>query len=194
MLDLSAILARSALLLVGASVFIISTVLALHQKTGPIPIETGLSCFVGGLGVLVSTVGFMLLWLDKPKAIVLMGIDAFVSLLYLASGIALLKALRNVPSCVDVDEFSKRQRLFNEILNGGCLDQVHKTGSCDSAVGSGGVDDTPWRCNAASADYVLQFLACGSSLIMICIGHVLARRGGIARMGPSGRHVVGANE
>ncbi|KAI1637232.1 marvel domain-containing protein [Biscogniauxia mediterranea] len=194
MLDLWAIATRTILLAKGGYVLGMSILLALHQRTGPIPIETGMSCFMGGLGVLVSTVGFVSLWLDKPKATVLMGLDAVVSLLYLASAIALVMALRDVPSCVDLDEFSTRQRLTNQILNGGCLSQVHKTGRCDGTRDPNGEDDTTVRCNIARSSYVFQFLACVCCLMMIGVGHVIARRGGIARVGPSGRRVVGAIE
>ncbi|KAI1506670.1 marvel domain-containing protein [Biscogniauxia marginata] len=186
MLDMAALGLRGFLFTVGGIVLGLSISLAKQQKAGPVPSETGFGSAVGALGLAVSGLGLLALWLDSIKTSVVMGMDALVSALYLASGIALSIALRDVTSCTATDAYSVERRATNRILSGGYVEYDGGDGdgggfvSYAYAFGPGGVDLTPPRCHTARADCVFEFLGFVLGLSMMVLGHVLARRGGTA--------------
>ncbi|KAI1420876.1 hypothetical protein F5Y12DRAFT_719095 [Xylaria sp. FL1777] len=176
MLSVIGIGMRAFLLLIAAVVLGLSVTLAKHQVVDQVPAETGFSTFVGASGFLVSAVGMAALWFDRIEGKLLTGLDAIVSVFYLAAAIFLTVALKNVSSCTATDDVSEYNRITNIILSGGCV-TVAKGQACLYATGLDGKDLTIGRCQMARADYVFEYVGFIFGFAMIGIGYLLSRRG-----------------
>ncbi|KAI0469222.1 marvel domain-containing protein [Xylaria cf. heliscus] len=167
---------RTCLLVIAAVVLGLSVTLARHQAIGQVPAQTGFGTFAGAAGFFASVFGMAALWFDHIDEKILMGLDAVVSILYLAGAISLTVALQNVSSCTAMDDESQYDRYFNQILNGGCI-HTEKGPLCPHAVNADGKDITPGRCQTAQADYVFEYVGFVFGMVMVCLGYFLNCRG-----------------
>ncbi|CAJ2509721.1 Uu.00g056210.m01.CDS01 [Anthostomella pinea] len=179
MLNIAAFALRGFLVLFGAVVLGLSITLAKGQEVGKPPTETSFSSFCGAFGILVSAIGIIAIFVDKIPPTAIMGADALASVFYLAGGIALTVALKDVSSCTSHSAIARGERVGNKLLNGGCLT---KDGGLWCYAGSGPgkdeVDDyTPGRCQRVQADYVFQYLAFAFGIAIIATTFFLRRSG-----------------
>ncbi|KAI0602346.1 hypothetical protein F4775DRAFT_588579 [Biscogniauxia sp. FL1348] len=178
MIDVIAITIRVVLLLVAVFVIGLSMALAGHQRIGSVPTETNISVFLGFLALAVSGLGLLALWVERIRLIIVMGMDVIITVLYIASSIAFIHALRGVPSCGETDKLSTSLRVINPILNGGCM-ETSRGMSCANAFGPHGEDLTVGRCVVARMDFFFQLQGFIWGSFMTLIDHVLLRRGGV---------------
>ncbi|KAI0907357.1 hypothetical protein F4823DRAFT_564922 [Ustulina deusta] len=176
MLSIIGICLRAFLLLIAALVLGLSVTLAKHQAVGQVPPETGFSTFAGASGFVASVVGMAALWFDCIDGKIVMGLDALVSIFYLAGSISLTVAMRSVSSCSATDKVSEYNRVTNKILSGGCI-TIEGNLVCLHAATSGGKDLTPGRCSMAQADYVWEYVGFSLGVLMVFTGYLLSRRG-----------------
>ncbi|KAI0403443.1 hypothetical protein F4802DRAFT_289422 [Xylaria palmicola] len=168
---------RIALLVVAALVLGLSVTLASHQVVGVVPSPTGYGTFLGAVGFFASVFGLAGLWLDNIDEKILMTLDTVVSLLYLGGATFLTTAMSGVSSCTATDSTSIYNRVTSDILSGGC-DITEGGMLCLHAVSPDGRDLTPARCLTALADITFEYVGFVFAMIMVCLGHVLSRRGG----------------
>ncbi|KAH9893674.1 marvel domain-containing protein [Xylariomycetidae sp. FL2044] len=174
MLSLLGLVLRSFLFLVGALVLGVSIDLAKHQKYGTVPAETSYCVFAGGFGMVASAVGFLALWVEGVKGIVTKVLDSVSFALYLSGSIALTVAMKGIASCTS--DYSFGDRYENKIINGGCTE--HQGQKLCAVADIKLVDQTPGRCQRAQADFSIQYIGCFFVLVMLILGHILARLGG----------------
>ncbi|KAI0113619.1 hypothetical protein GGR51DRAFT_568196 [Nemania sp. FL0031] len=176
MFSIIAISVRAFLLFIAAIVIGLSVTLAKQQVIGPVPPETGFGTFVGAAGFFASALGLADLWFDRINGMFLMGLDAFVSVLYLAGAISLTVAMKDVPSCTSASDLATYLRGTNKILSGGCVYDGDDA-LCPHALSADGKDLTIGRCQMAQVDFVLEYTGFVFGLLMLCVGYLLCRRG-----------------
>ncbi|KAK8058773.1 hypothetical protein PG994_009221 [Apiospora phragmitis] len=178
MLSIIAMAVRGLLLLSAAVVLGLSVTNAKHQVFGNPPPETSFGGFTGAFGVLVSLVGLAALFIDKIPTFFVMAADALASIFFLAGGIALTLAMKNVSSCTSGDKLGDLQRVNNKILNGGCTDGGNDVTYCGISSSPSWKDDLHGRCQSVQADYVFEFIGFIFGIAIIALGWVLHKRGG----------------
>ncbi|KAK8034953.1 acid phosphatase protein [Apiospora rasikravindrae] len=178
MLSIVAMAVRGLLLLSAAVVLGLSVSNAKYQVFGNPPPETSFGSFTGAFGVLVSLVGLAALFVDKIPTFFVMAADALASIFFLAGGIALTLAMKDVSSCTGGDKLGDYQRVTNKLLNGGCTDGGNDVTYCGISSSPHPFDELHGRCQRVQADYVFEFIAFIFGVVIIALGWVLHRKGG----------------
>ncbi|KAI9662718.1 MAG: hypothetical protein M1831_002761 [Alyxoria varia] len=160
---------RGLQLVFSAVVLALTVVLINGQKEDSVPAVTNFEAFNGGWGIIIAVVGVVGAFVEAVPRFVLLGLDGFTTIFFLAGSTAYANKL-GVNSCVpdpdaleqfgydDVPETASFYTIRNEIINAGAF---------SSSV------DYAHRCRLAQADTAFLFfaLACfAGSLIMSFFG------------------------
>jgi Membrane-associating domain len=168
----------------SAAVLGLSITLIKGQRIGGAPATTGYSAFLGGLGLVSSTLGLVTIFVHIfDHAIFPLAIDGLVTLLYIAGGVAMAIQLKG-GRCTQLSFMAN-----NKILNCGATvvsydKLIYWDGLC-------GLDErsTPdnWpdkvatallqRCQEATADFGLIFGMAGLSFIALGLGYAWRKKG-----------------
>ncbi|KAJ5652748.1 hypothetical protein N7507_010174 [Penicillium longicatenatum] len=164
-------IARGFQLIFSVIVLGLSITLARQQYYGSVPSQTGYAAFAGALGVLVSIVGVVALFVDSLSGVIIWVLDGVAGVALLAAGIVYAVTLKGA-DCSSPDNGTTWD---NPLISGGC------TGKGDDKLchdGSWGSSDK-WstiksRCKRAEADCAFMFLAFIAS-VAVLIASFLSR-------------------
>ncbi|KAJ5726833.1 hypothetical protein N7493_005860 [Penicillium malachiteum] len=161
-------IARAFQLIFTVVVLGLSVSLARDQVVGKVPAQTGYASFAGALGVLVSLVGIVALFVDSLSGIITWALDAFASVALLVGGIIYAVALKGV-NCSKPDEHA----WDNVLISGGC--KKYKGDKYCYTYGMHGSSGVKSHCISAEADTAFMFLGFLACLAALVVGF-LSRR------------------
>ncbi|KAK8055606.1 marvel domain-containing protein [Apiospora rasikravindrae] len=108
-----------------------------------------------------------------------MVLDGIAAVVYLVAGIILTSTLKHVSSCTSGSDDATAAREDNKVTNFGCNENDWLTNDvCIQFVKDTKSDRMKPRCQRAVTDYSFDFVGFTLCLLMVFLGHVLARRGG----------------
>ncbi|KAJ5633239.1 hypothetical protein N7490_009578 [Penicillium lividum] len=136
----------------------LSIAIARQQYIGSVPSQTGYAAFAGALGVLVSIIGVVALWVESLSGIIIWVLDGVAAVALLAAGIVYAVTLKGV-SCSDSPS-GYASAWDNPLISGGCTGKGK-----DKICYSGNVVQS--RCKRAEADCAFMFLAFVASLAVL---------------------------
>lgn len=168
---------RVVLVVLGAVVAGFSATLAKHQHFGSVPGQTGFGTFVGGFGIVAGLIGIAAMFASFIPIMVLLGIDAATTILYLAGGIVLAATMGGVDCNADTLEgLAKLQG--SSILNGGVVEAEGKKGY---GVGLDAPDERFYpelknRCVRAQTDYTVMLVAAAFGIAVLVLTIIRRRK------------------
>ncbi|EJT80118.1 hypothetical protein GGTG_00122 [Gaeumannomyces tritici R3-111a-1] len=177
MLNLVALGLRGFMFLAAAVVLGLSVTLAKHQVVGGPPAETSFASFTGGFGVFAAAVGIAAIFFEAIPSLVPLALDGLSALFFLAGGIALTMAMKDV-SCTSTANGQDLVRYLNKILNGGC----YTPDNCGVNEGfrrsEDLVNELKGRCVRVQADFSFQYIAFVAALACLVVTFLSVRRSG----------------
>lgn len=165
------------MIIAAAVVLGLSVTLAKHQVVEGPPAETSFASFTGGFGVFAAAIGIAAIFLEAIPSLVPLALDGLSALFFLAGGIALTMAMKDV-SCTAAGQEQDNQRYLNKILNGGC----YRLGDCAVREGMRNteelISELKGRCVRAQADFSFQYIAFVAALACLVMTFLSLRRSG----------------